>query len=137
MTWLHGVVQTIGEQHHQQRIGIIGNCMIGTIPLALFDLPQVGAGGGFQPALPMRFWWYTEADEESLGLSTDDLQRARQSAAKIYGLRFETDCISDSRNSTRCATNLVVGLSVEKSRRANTRRMRRQSSPRYMQTHWS
>jgi len=46
VTWLHGVVQTIGEQHHQQRIGIIGNCMIGTIPLALFDLPQVGAGGG-------------------------------------------------------------------------------------------
>jgi dienelactone hydrolase len=95
VTWLRGVVQMTGERHHQQRIGIIGNCMTGTIPLALFDHPQVGAGVVAQPALPMRFWWYREADRESLGLSTDDLRNAKQSTAKIYGLRFETDCISD------------------------------------------
>lgn len=93
--WLRGVVQKIGERHQQQRIGIIGNCMTGTIPLALFDHPQVGAGVVAQPALPMRFWWYTNADKESLGLSTDDLDKARGSQARIYGLRFETDCISD------------------------------------------
>jgi len=95
VNWLRGVVQTIGERHHQQNIGIIGNCMTGTIPLALFDHPQVGAGVVAQPALPMRFWWYGDEDNKSLGLSVDDLKRARESRAKIYGLRFETDCISD------------------------------------------
>lgn len=43
----------------------------------------------------MRFWWYTEADKKSLGLSPDDLNTAKQRPAKIYGLRFETDCIAD------------------------------------------
>lgn len=95
MNWLRGAVQTIGERHHQQRIGIIGNCMTGTILLALFDHPQVGAGVVAQSALPMRFWWYRDEDNKSLGLSVDDLKRARESRAKIYGLRFETDCISD------------------------------------------
>lgn len=43
----------------------------------------------------MRFWGSTDSDRESLGLSTDDLQIAKQSTAKIYGLRFETDCMAD------------------------------------------
>jgi dienelactone hydrolase len=90
------VVLKIEERHNQQRIGIIGNCMTGTLPLALIDHPWVGATVVAQPALPMRFWWYTDADKQSLGLAVDDLQRARRSAAKIYGLRFEMDCISDA-----------------------------------------
>lgn len=95
VNWLRGVVQKIGERHAGQRIGIIGNCMTGPIPLALLDHPQVGAAVVAQPALPMRFWWYTDADRESLGLTPDDLQSARASNARIYGLRFETDCMSD------------------------------------------
>jgi dienelactone hydrolase len=93
--WLRGVVKRIGETHRQQRIGIIGNCMTGPIPLALLDHPQVGAAVVAQPALPLRFWWHTESDKQSLGLSGDDLERARRSTAKIYGLRFEIDCMSD------------------------------------------
>jgi dienelactone hydrolase len=93
--WLRGVVREIGERHTEQRIGIIGNCMTGPLPLALLDHPQVQAVVVAQPALPMRFWWSTKSDKESLGLSIKDLRHARQSTAKIYGLRFETDCISD------------------------------------------
>jgi len=48
-----------------------------------------------QPALPMRIWWQTDEDKQSLGLSPDDLQIAKQSAAKIYEMRFETDCMAD------------------------------------------
>lgn len=95
VSWLRGVVQTIGERHAQQRIAIIGNCMTGPLPLALLDHPRVRAAVVAQPALPMRFWWYTDEDRTSLGLSADDLQIARQSTAKIYGLRFETDCMAD------------------------------------------
>ncbi len=80
---------------HEQRLGVIGNCMTGPLPVALLDNPQVGAAVVAQPALPMSFWWSTDADKQSLGLSVDDLQGARGSAAKIYGLRFETDCMSD------------------------------------------
>ena len=93
--WLRGVVQKVGERHAQQRLGIIGNCMTGPLPVALLDNPQVGAAVVAQPALPMSFWWSTDADKQSLGLSIDDLQGARGSAANIYGLRFETDCMSD------------------------------------------
>jgi hypothetical protein len=95
VNWLRGVVRKIGERHDHQRLGVVGNCMTGPIPVALLDSPRVGAAVVAQPALPMRFWWYTDADTQSLGLTNDDLQSARTSTAKIYGLRFETDCISD------------------------------------------
>lgn len=93
--WLRGVVQKIGERHHDQRLGVIGNCMTGPLPVALLDNPHVGAAVVAQPALPLSFWWSTDADKQSLGLSVDDLQGARGSATKIYGLRFETDCMAD------------------------------------------
>lgn len=93
--WLRGVAHKIGERHHLQRIGIIGNCMTGPLPVALLDNPQVGAVVVAQPALPMRFWYLTDADNTSLGLSPDDLQPAKTSTAKIYGLRFETDCMAN------------------------------------------
>jgi dienelactone hydrolase len=95
VNWLRGVVQKIAERHGQQHIGIVGNCLTGPIPLALLNHPRVNAGVVAQPALPLRFWWYADADKKSLGLSTDDLQYARKSAARIYGLRFQTDCMSD------------------------------------------
>ena len=95
VNWLRGVVQRIGALHTQQHIGIIGNCMTGPLPIALLDNSHVGAVVVAQPALPMPFWWSTDADRQSLGLSTNDLQGARASTAKIYGLRFETDCMSD------------------------------------------
>ncbi len=93
--WLRGVVQKVGERHQEQRLGVIGNCMTGPLPVALLDNPQVGAAVVAQPALPLSFWWSTDADKQSLGLSVDDLQGAQESRAKIYALRFETDCISD------------------------------------------
>ena len=93
VNWLRGLVQTIG-QHQGQPIGIIGNCMTGPLPLALLDHPQVRAAVVAQPALPMRVWWYTDEDKTSLGISQADLEKAKESTAKIYGLRFETDCIA-------------------------------------------
>jgi len=95
VNWLRGVVEQIGERHTQQHIGIIGNCLTGPIPLALLNHPRVTAAVVAQPALPLRFSWYTDADRKSLGLSAVDLRYARKSAARIYGLRFETDCMSD------------------------------------------
>ncbi len=91
--WLRDLVQTIGIRHGQP-IGIIGNCLTGPLPLALLDHPRVRAAVVAQPALPMRVWWYTDEDRQSLGISHDDLDKAKASTAKIFGLRFETDCIA-------------------------------------------
>lgn len=98
VTWLRGVVQEIEKQHQNQRIGIIGNCMTGAFPLALLDNPRVGAAVVAQPALPMSFFFCpTESDKQSLGLSKIDEDAMRKSTAKIYGVRFEGDCIANSR----------------------------------------
>jgi dienelactone hydrolase len=94
VNWLRDMVQKVAERHAQQLIGIIGNCMTGPIPVALLDNPQVGAAVVAQPALPLRFWWYADEDKKSLGLALEDVQKARESTAKIYGLRFETDCMA-------------------------------------------
>jgi hypothetical protein len=69
--------------------------MTGSLPLALLDHQQVKAVVVAQPALPMKLWWSSDEDRASLGLSPDDLEVARRSSAKIYGLRFETDCMAD------------------------------------------
>lgn len=95
VTWLRSVVKEVGSRHQRQPIGIIGNCMTGPLPLALLDHQQVKAVVVAQPALPMRLWWSSDEDRASLGLSSDDLEVARRSSAKIYGLRFETDCMAD------------------------------------------
>jgi hypothetical protein len=94
VNWLRGVVQAMGDRHGAQSIGVIGNCMTGPIPLALLDHPSVMAVVVAQPALPMRFWWYADEDKKSLGLAQEDVQKAGESAAKIYGLRFQTDCMA-------------------------------------------
>ncbi len=93
--WLRGLVSHVVAHHQGQRIGIIGNCMTGSLPLALLDAPEVVAVVVAQPALPMRVWWVSDEDRSSLGLSSEDLTIARQSSAKIYGVRFETDCMAD------------------------------------------
>jgi len=93
--WLRGVVQRMESRHSGHAIGVIGNCMTGPFPLALLDNPHVTAAVVAQPALPMRFWRQTDEDRQSLGLSRDDLQIAKQSTAQIHGVRFETDCMAD------------------------------------------
>lgn len=94
VNWLRGVVQKIDKRHTHQHIGIIGNCLTGPIPIALLDQKNVRAVVVAQPALPMPIWYSTKADQAALGLSAIDLAAAQRSTAKIYGLRFETDCMS-------------------------------------------
>lgn len=98
--WLRGVVQRVQSNHKSSPIRIIGNCMTGSLPLALLSKvnstgPNVDAVVVAQPALPMFFWkWRTDRDMESLGLSGTDWDHALGSTGKILALRFETDQIS-------------------------------------------
>jgi len=91
----------IEQKHKSLPIRIIGNCMTGALPLALLGRDDgtvnanVKAVVVAQPALPMRFWWWhTDEDYSSLGISNDDFVVAQKSNAKILALRFETDQVS-------------------------------------------
>ncbi len=93
--WLREVLWQIQARHESLSIRIIGNCMTGSLPLALLNNPYVKAVVVAQPALPLKlFEWYTDNDFKSLGLSDKDWKLAKGSDAKVFAVRFETDWIS-------------------------------------------
>ena len=94
VTWLRAVVTKIEEAHPAQQIGVIGNCLTGSLPLALLDNPHIHAAVLAQPTLPLRIFDNGEEVRKSLGISQKEIQAAKRSSARILYLRFEQDCIS-------------------------------------------
>lgn len=94
VTWLRAVVMKIEEAHPGQQIGVIGNCLTGSLPLALLDNPRIHAAVLAQPTLPLTIFRNDEEVRKSLGISKDEIEQAKKSSAKIFYLRFDTDCVS-------------------------------------------
>jgi dienelactone hydrolase len=92
--WLRHVVEKIRAQHEGQSIGVIGNCLTGALPLTLLNEPNIKAVVVAQPALPVTIFPQSETEKASLGISQAEMERAQESQAKIYGVRFEHDSIS-------------------------------------------
>lgn len=93
--WLQYVTTQVQLNHPTQTIGVIGNCLTGTIPLALLDNPSVTAAVLAQPTLPLPFFYYSHEDKYSLGISESELAKAvARKDVRIYFVRFETDCVS-------------------------------------------
>ncbi|MEX5217527.1 MAG: hypothetical protein NW701_06845 [Nitrospira sp.] len=92
--WLRTVVGEVERQHPGQSIGVIGNCLTGSLPLALLDNQQINAVVLAQPTLPLTIFRNDKEARESLGISKDEIDQARKSSAKIYYLRFFKDCVS-------------------------------------------
>ncbi len=117
--WLRGVVQRVHSNHNSSPIRIIGNCMTGSLPLALLNKvnsggPNVDAVVLAQPALPMFFWkWRTDRDMESLGLSKTDWNHALDSTGKILAFRFETDEISPRKTQQALLANFSTSTRLE------------------------
>lgn len=101
--WLHGLVERISrdEEHANQLVGVIGNCLTGALPLALLKNSNIKAIVIAQPTLPffdMRGdfgisdseWRYaktrltTACESSSQGVAS----------ARAYGVRFEFDRIA-------------------------------------------
>ncbi len=91
---LRAVVKEIERLHENQPIGVIGNCLTGSIPLALLDNRQIHAVVLAQPTLPLTIFDNSEDVRKSLGISRGEITKAQDSSAKILYLRFQTDCIS-------------------------------------------
>ncbi len=96
VTWLRAVVTKIEEVHPGQQIGVIGNCLTGSLPLALLDNPHIHAAVLAQPTLPLTIFDNGSEARSSLGISQDEIAQAKLSSARIFYLRFEQDCISKS-----------------------------------------
>jgi dienelactone hydrolase len=95
VTWLRAVVMKIEEAHPGQQIGVIGNCLTGSLPLALLDNPRIHAVVLAQPTLPLSIFRNDEEVGASLGISEGEIERAKnESTAKIFYLRFDQDCVS-------------------------------------------
>ncbi len=92
--WLRAVVSEVERQHPKQSIGVIGNCLTGSLPLALLDNKSIHAVVLAQPTLPLTIFRNDKEVRKSLGISQGELQQAKNSSAKIFYLRFDTDCVS-------------------------------------------
>ena len=99
--WLRHLVARIGNEHKGEHIGVIGNCLTGSLPLLLLDNEQVGGIVLAQPTYPIRFFSYNDDERSSLGISKSDLANAKKTVSEknmqIYGVRFEKDCLSHSK----------------------------------------
>lgn len=98
--WLRAVVMKIEEAHLGQQIGVIGNCLTGSLPLALLKNEQIHAVVLAQPTLPLSIFRNDKMVRASLGISEDEIAQAKKSTArnerpaKILYARFDKDCIS-------------------------------------------
>ncbi|MBK9949757.1 MAG: hypothetical protein IPP12_21705 [Nitrospira sp.] len=93
--WLQHVTTQVQEKHPSQSIGVIGNCLTGTILLALLDNKAVNAVVLAQPSLPLPLLYYSHEDKHSLDISSGALQTAiSRTDVAVYFTRFESDCIS-------------------------------------------
>ena len=95
--WLKKVVKFIDKRHQERhKIGIIGMCLTGSLPLALVDHPRIHGVVIAQPSLPLIA--IRDEAKKSLGISKAevDLVKSRVTAenpngVRIYGVRFEKD----------------------------------------------
>lgn len=78
------------------RIGVIGLCLTGILPVALMANPGVAAPVLSEPALP--FAW-TDHGKSALGVSRPDLDGAKARGVPILAFRFNNDDLSPGQRS--------------------------------------
>lgn len=98
--WLRHLTAQISTYHEGLPISVIGNCLTGTLPLTLFANPGVNIHAVViaQPALPRSFanLHISSEDRKHIGVASQDIENAKTSGVRIYGIRFEYDETSPS-----------------------------------------
>jgi len=92
--WLRALIrEELVKRHPARRIGALGMCMTGAMPIALLGEPEVRAAVVCQPSLPSLAC--SGAARFDLGISDAELSAAAsRSEVGVLGLRFEGDTIS-------------------------------------------
>lgn len=78
------------------RIGVIGLCLTGTLPIALLADPGVAAPVLAEPSLPLA---WTDQGKSALGVSRPDIDRAKARGVPILAFRFNNDDLSPGQRS--------------------------------------
>ncbi len=97
---LRELVATIASRHPGRRIGVIGMCMTGAIPLALLADERTAIAALCHPALPFTkpSFLDTPIRRAKLGLAAEDLNRGvsriNDRGIPVLGFRFENDKLS-------------------------------------------
>ena len=95
----------IAARHDGRKLGIIGMCLTGGLPLALAD-DRVAAVVLSQPALPFGL---TASLRRSLGVSAKSLKTARDAGVYVLRNRFEQDCLVPPERFDAIAAAIPVG----------------------------
>jgi len=92
--WLKALCRHAKQECGGPGVGVIGMCLTGGFALSMMADDSVIAPVASQPSLPFGI---TSAHKKSLGISSDDLQKAKeraQNGVSILALRFSEDQIS-------------------------------------------
>jgi dienelactone hydrolase len=93
---LREVLNRVATEHAGRPIGVIGQCLTGSVPIALLTDNRVRAVAACHPALP--FLPITRGRARALGLTDDDanagFSQGTAGGKAVYLVRFETDVIS-------------------------------------------
>ncbi len=97
--WMAALALHISAQSHGRGLAVIGNCLTGSIPLALMAddavRPQLRCAVLSQPALPLGAWPFgkplTQAGKVALGLTSDQLRKAANAGVPTLAFRFVDD----------------------------------------------
>ncbi len=91
------ITNEIEQRQGPKKMGVVGMCLTGTLPLSLLSNTNVETLVLSQPAMPFGF---TSAQKSALGLSFADMcfavNRVSQEQLTILGLRFASDTICTS-----------------------------------------
>lgn len=90
--WLRLLCRDVSERHHQGKIGVIGMCLTGALPLTLMAEPCVAAPVIAQPTTPM--FAFTPEAKKSLAISDAELATARRRQIDVFGIRYELDSVA-------------------------------------------
>jgi len=109
--WARELSKDIAAQHPGKKMGVIGMCLTGAMPLALLDNKQITSIVVSQPYLPFIAWF--DSTKASLDLSELEYCEAKQridsGEVQILGLRFQNDKMSEREKLKTLKTDFSKG----------------------------
>jgi dienelactone hydrolase len=90
LKYFRQICDRVAETSKAPKLGVVGMCLTGSLPLGVMGNPRVKAVVLSQPALPFGFTGHARA---ATGVSRADLESARISATPVLAFRFEADTL--------------------------------------------